>query len=113
MSHLNERLSLPAMVWALTIAAVTSSSSFPVAAMFIPRESSIGGSPTILMRGASVVRARSGSIRIDAMMICAYRDPLPSTLQGQPTAEMLLMLAMALCPHALCATRTISLVSVA
>ena len=102
MSHLNKRLSLAAVVWALTIAAVTSSSTLPVAAMLILRESFIGGSPTILMSGASVVRVWLGAIRIDAMMICANRNPFPSTHQGQPTAEMLLILAIALCPQVLC-----------
>ena len=98
--HLNVRLSLSASVWALVIAAITSSSSFPAAAIFIPCTSSMGGSPIILMRGAPVARARSGPIRMDAKMICTCREPVPSTHQGQPTAEMLLMLAMALCPHA-------------
>ena len=81
--------------------------------MLMPRVSSIEGNPTILMSGASVVRVGLGAMSIDAMMICANRDPFPSTHQGQPTAEMLLMLAIALCPQALCATRTISLVLVA
>ena len=58
-----------AVVCALTSAAVTSSSTLPVAVMLMPCVSSIEGSPTILMSGASVVRVGLGAMSIEAMMI--------------------------------------------